>query len=437
MRIVVAGLGYVGASTAVMLAANNEVIAIDPDEARVSSTNCCKSPIGDTLMGDLLANENLDLHAYTTAQLVGSGTEEKGNAYTRAEFVFIATPADYVEDTDSFDTSSVESVINDVKAAGSKATVVIRSTVPIGFTEKLQANNSDRIFLYCPEFLREGTAMSDILHPERIVIGTNLESEEAKCEAEKLANLMLDTIGKWKERGTGDVACTDNQVNDTLPVIIMQSKEAEAVKLFANTYLAMRVSFFNELDTFAETNNLSAERIINAVSLDKRIGDYYNNPSFGYGGYCLPKDTKQLLSNYNNIPERIIKATVESNEIRKEFIANQIITQVGYLPEKINNPVIGIYRIVMKSGSNNFRSSAIMDIIGKLRGEGFDIVIYEPTIKAIDGIVATLGIDNGVVMENDIDAFKRVSDIIVANRYDESLSDVRGKVYTRDVYGRG
>lgn len=434
MRIVVAGLGYVGAATAVMLASQNEVIALDPNEARVNSINERKSPIGDTLMDDLLVDGNLDLCAYTTAQFVGAGTE--GNAYKGADFVFIATPTDYVEDKDSFDTSSVELVINDVEASGSNATIVIRSTVPIGFTEKLQDSTPNRTFLYCPEFLREGTAMQDMLHPERIVIGTNLESEESKSEAEKLASLMIDSIEQWKATCTGDVGSA-NQGSDTLPVVIMQSKEAEAVKLFANAYLAMRVSFFNELDTFAETNNISAERIINAVSLDKRIGDYYNNPSFGYGGYCLPKDTKQLLSNYANIPERIIKATVESNETRKEFIANQIMTQVGYLPNKRTNHTIGIYRLVMKSGSNNFRSSAVMDIIGKLRAEGLDVVIYEPTVSAIDDIIATLGVDSGIVIENDIEVFKRACDIIVANRYDESLSDVKGKVYTRDVYRRG
>jgi len=433
MKIVVVGLGYVGASTAVMLAGQNEVIAIDPDEARVDSINVRKPPISDELMDDMLANENLSLRAYKTAE--ASELENGESVYRGADFVFIATPTDYLENTGFFNTESVETVINDVETSGGEAAIVIRSTVPIGFTERIRSSIKGRVFLYCPEFLREGTSMSDILHPERIVIGTNLDAEESKCAAEKLASLMLGAIKMWRARE--DDYCKVDKEDEDVPVLIMQSREAESVKLFANTYLAMRVAFFNELDTFAELNNISSERIINAISIDKRIGDYYNNPSFGYGGYCLPKDTKQLLANYNDIPERIIRATVEANMTRKEFIANHIMEMVGYLPERQTNPRIGVYRLTMKSGSDNFRSSAILDIIRMIQREGLNVLVYEPTISAVDELAAILGIDKNIVVENDIEAFKNASDIIVANRYDENLSDVREKVYTRDIYNRG
>ena len=437
MRIVVVGLGYVGASTAVLLADQNEVIATDPDEARVNSINERRPTISDGLMGDMLANEDLNLRAYRAAKASDLEHGESESVYRGADFVFIATPTDYLENTGFFNTESVESVINEVEASGSEAAIVIRSTVPIGFTENIRSSIEGRVFLYCPEFLREGTAMSDILHPERIVIGANLDSEESKCAAEKLTSLMLGAIKKWQARYVEGDFCDADKTDGDVPVLIMQSKEAESVKLFANTYLAMRVAFFNELDTFAELNNLSSERIINAISMDKRIGDYYNNPSFGYGGYCLPKDTKQLLSNYNDTPERIIRATVEANITRKEFIANHIMEMSGYLPERQTNPRIGVYRLTMKSGSDNFRSSAILDVIRMIQQEGLDVVIYEPTVNTVDELAAILDIDKNIVIENDIEAFKKASDIIVANRYDENLSDVREKVYTRDIYNRG
>ncbi len=387
MKIAIAGTGYVGLSNAVLLSQNNEVIALDIIPEKVEMINKRISPIEDKEITEFFQNKELNLKA----------TTDKKEAYEKAEYVVIATPTDYDPITNYFNIKSIESVIKDVLEINNKATIVIRSTIPIGYTERIKKEFNYKNIFFVPEFLREGKALYDSLYPSRIIVG------EKSTKAEIFANLLRD--GAFKE---------------TIPLLFTNNTEAEAVKLFANTYLAMRVAFFNELDTFAEMKGLNTKDIIEGVCLDPRIGNHYNNPSFGYGGYCLPKDTKQLLANYtiDNIPQKLIEAIVDSNTTRKEYIAKRILDK--------NPKKVGIYRLIMKAGSDNFRSSAIFDVINMLK-PFVEMVIYEPAAKEkeIDGIPVT----------NNLEKFEKC-DIILANRIEKELEKFKDKVWTRDIYSR-
>ncbi|AZZ41678.1 nucleotide sugar dehydrogenase [Acidipropionibacterium jensenii] len=385
-RIAVAGLGYVGMAMAVLLAQHNEVVAVDIDAERVDLVNAGHTTIVDPQIQEFLGDRDLDLRATVAAD----------QAYPGADYVVIATPTNYDPQANYFDTSSVNAVIKQVEELAPQTTVVVKSTVPVGFTEQTRAEHPGLHIVFSPEFLREGKALADNLHPSRIIVGGHDE------RARKFADMLLE--------GAAD---TD------VPVLLTGSTEAEATKLFANTYLAMRVSFFNELDTYSAKRGLDTRQIIDGVCLDPRIGDHYNNPSFGYGGYCLPKDTRQLLANYQDVPQTLIGAIVDSNTVRKDWVAADIVSRD---PERV-----GIYRLVMKAGSDNYRSSSIQGVMKRIKAKGIEVVVYEPTFEGTDFYRSTV--------THDLDAFKRDCDLIVANRITPELSDVAEKVYTRDLFG--